>query len=155
MKKYLAFLLCIINLFSFALTAYCLADEPNLNKSNSKPAFTSQEDLKKIDEETKNCINVHYETDYTMMMCVIEGTKKYTAEIEKMKKAAQSILSKPRYEGFLKAQYKWEKSLSKFNYISNMEYLPFQPRLLAENDRYHYIKSRAEYLSKFMDNFSK
>ncbi len=146
MKKYLTFLLCLL----FAL-APCGAVE----NSNLEETYTSQETLKKIDKETQKCIDTHFETDYTMMLCVVEGTKKYSAEIEKTMKAAQNILPKPKYERLAKEQHTWEKSLSRFNYINNMEYLPFQPRLLAENDRYHYIKSRAIYLCKFMNNFSK
>lgn len=75
--------------------------------------YTTQEELQKIADDTQNCIDTNYMTDYTMALCVIEGTKKYELEIDKITKNAQNYLLETQYNKFSKQQKKWEKSLKK------------------------------------------
>ncbi len=113
--------------------------------------YSTQEDLKKIEQETQKCIDANFASDYTMAQCVIKGTEKYNFEIEKTVKAAKNYLSGAQYEQFLKRQEKWIKSAKKYNdKVQNTTYPPYQPYLMAADDEYEYVKARAMDLSGFL-----
>ncbi len=113
--------------------------------------YTTQKELKEIENETQKCIDENYISDYTMAQCTIERTKKYNIEIERTIKAAKNILSKSQYEQLLKNQSKWEDFAKKHNKIHKINYPPYQPYLLAANDIYEITKDRAVYLNKFIE----
>ena len=120
--------------------------------------YSKQEELKKIKDEVKECIDKNYMTDYAMMQCTLIGTKKYEKEIKKITKAGKKFLSKEQYEQFLKTQQKWEEfmieedKLLKQTYEKNCP--PYLPCLSATSDKYEYTKSRAEDLSGFFSTLT-
>lgn len=113
--------------------------------------YSTQEELKKIADDTQKCIDANFVTDYAMAQCTIEGTKKYGAEIEKTVKAAEKFLSKAQYKQFLKTQAKWEKFVEKHDKTKKINYPPYQPYLLAVDEIYEYTKDRAIYLNKYIE----
>ncbi len=136
MKKFL-----VLFLFLFVSVSYALD-------------YTTQEELKKIEEETQKCIDKNYMTDYAMMQCSIEGTKKYKVEIDRTIKGTKKYLSKTQYEQYLKTQEKWEEFMGEYDKLLKQTYEkhcpPYLACLSAVDDRYEYTKHRAEDLSGFI-----
>ncbi len=124
----------------------------------TNPAFasycTSSETIKKIDNETQNCINANYQTDRMMMLCTYEGYEKYNQEIKKTIKGAKDILPKAEYEELLRSQEKWEEFIKQHNILLKQTYEknchPYLPCLAAASDKYEYIKTRIKDLSGFL-----
>lgn len=116
--------------------------------------YTSSETIEKIDKETKDCIDTHYQTDHTMMVCVYKGYEKYNQEIKKTIEGAKEILPKAEYEELLKSQEKWEEFVKQHNILLKQTYEkncpPFLPCLTASSDKYEYIKTRIKDLSGFL-----
>ncbi len=120
----------------------------------AKETYTTQDELKKIDEETQKCIDKNYMTDYDMMQCSLKGIEKYNKEIDRTISAAKDMLSKEQYEQFLKTQKAWENFMKEEdNLLKEMfekNCPPYLPCLTATGDKYFYTKERAEDLSGFL-----
>lgn len=138
MRKSFIAIFLLITILSFAVI--CIAEE-----------YSTQEELKKIEQDTQDCIDVNYISDYTMAQCVIEGTKKYNIEIEKTVKAAKNYLSQSQYEQFLKTQAQWEEFMKTHDKTNKINFPPYQPYLEAADDTYEYTKDRAMTLNKFIE----
>lgn len=115
--------------------------------------YSTQEELKKIEDEFQKCINKNNMTDYAMMQCTTIGMKKYNKEIEKTIKAGKELLSKEQYKQFLLTQKKWEEFMTEENKFLSQTYEkkcpPYLPCLMAASDKYEYTKNRAQDLSGF------
>ena len=122
--------------------------------SVAKETYTTQEELKKIDEETQKCIDKNYETDYDMMQCSLKGIEKYNKEINRTVAAAKDMLSKTQYEQFLKTQKAWENFMKEEDNLLKQTYEkdcpPYLPCLTGVDIKHDYIKERAEDLSGFL-----
>ena len=110
----------------------------------------SQDNIKKIEEEEKDCINKNFETDYDMMQCSIIAMKKYNLEIEKVLKNSKKLFSKEQYEQMLKAQAKWEEFMKENNLLLEMTFEkdcpPYLPCLVAQGERSALVKEHAQLL---------
>ncbi len=137
MKK----LLIILSILLFSI---CIAEE-----------YTTQEEIKKIADETQECIDKNYQTDYAMMQCSIEGTNKYKEEIQKTINATKKLLSEDQYKQYLKTQKQWEDFMNEYDKLLKQTYEkncpPYLACLCAQGERYHLVKERIEYLSEFID----
>lgn len=113
--------------------------------------YTSSETIEKIDKETKDCIDTHYQTDHTMMVCVYNGYEKYNQEIKKTIEGAKEILPKAEYEELLKSQEKWEEFVREENKMIKQIVEKDSPApiesLTCANIKYNIIKARIEELS--------
>ena len=133
----------IITILSIFLFLTCIAEE-----------YTTQEELNKIENETQECIDKNYQTDYAMMQCTIKGTNKYKEEIERTIKATKNFLSEDQYKQYLKTQKQWESFMNEYDKLLRQTYEkkcpPYLACLCAVDDRYEYTKLRAEDLSGFI-----
>ena len=94
--------------------------------------YSTQQELKKIEDEVQKCIDTNFTSDYTVAQCVINGINKYNIEINKTVNAAKNYLSKAQYEQFLNNQKKWEKSVKKYiNKVESISIPPYQPYLCS------------------------
>mgnify|MGYP001040096386 FL=1 len=134
----------IITILSILLFSICIAEE-----------YTTQEELNKIENETQECIDKNYQTDYAMMQCTIKGTNKYKEEIERTIKATKNFLSEDQYKQYLKTQKQWESFMNEYDKLLKQTYEkkcpPYLACLCASGKRHHRIKDRAEDLSGFID----
>ena len=107
--------------------------------SVAKETYTTQDELKKIDEETQKCIDKNYETDYDMMQCSLKGIEKYNKEINRTVAVAKYMLSKTQYEQFLKTQKAWENFMKEEDNLLKQTYEkncpPYMPCLTATGDK--------------------
>lgn len=118
--------------------------------------YSTQEELKKIEDEVQKCIDTNFISDYTMAQCIISGTEKYNIEINKTVNAAKNYLSKSQYKRFLNQQKNWEKTARKYaNKVESIAIPPYQPYLFAADDEYEHVKNRAIYLNKYIEGFLK
>ena len=110
----------------------------------------SQDNIKKIEKEEKECISKNYETDYDMMQCSIVAMKKYNAEIEKVLKSSKKLFSKEQYNQMLKSQAKWEEFMKENNLFLEMIYEkdcpPYLPCLVAQGEKSALTKEHAQLL---------
>lgn len=141
-KKFLILLLILVLIVSFFAVHKSIANTE-----------ISQDNIKKIEEEEKDCINKNFETDYDMMQCSIIAMEKYSLEIEKVLKSSKKLFSKEQYEQMLKAQAKWEEFMEENNLLLEMTYEkdcpPYLPCLTAQGEKSDYTKNRAVELIGF------
>lgn len=143
-KKIIVFL----SLSILVLSSYCLIT----NKTNAVDEI-SQENIKKIEEEEKKCIDENNQTNAGMINCTDVTSQKYEKEIEKVLKASKKMLTKEEYEQLLKTQEKWEEFIREEYALIDMIYeKPNSPRthyFIAMGVKDAHIEQRAKKLVSF------
>lgn len=138
---------CLFLLFIALVSASCLAKD-----------FSNQEELNKIEKETKECINNNYQTDYAMAQCVEDSIKRYNIEITKNLKGLKEVLSESQYEDVAKSQNNWESFIKQDNLmlenILEKPFAPYLPALTSTNIKMYNVKRRAQELCGLLNLYT-